>query len=133
MIYTYENTDKTIGINSKQTFVDALGKDEILNLKSFDEIFQKSENLVKKEYPGVTGGALSNVRGNWYEWLLAIGVLEFRRAYPNAHHLIPLPNIKQYDCARLYQTKIFQYIQDLRKKVSESADVSLITSNPDFV
>ena len=89
--------------------------------------------MIREENPDVTGGALSNVRGNWYEWLIALGFLEFRNQNPNSRLLLQLPNISQYDCARLYIERIYGYIIDLRAKVGENADVSLITSNPDFV
>ncbi len=132
-IYTYKNRDGSIGINSKQSFVNALDNKAVLNLPSFEDIFQEAERLVKTENPKVSGNALSNVRGNWYEWLIAIGALEFYKKSSEAAYLIPLPNIRQYDCAKLYQKNIFAFIEDLRTKVAEASDVSLITSNPDFV
>lgn len=133
MTYTYPNPDGSRGINSKATFIDALGGQGVLTLASFDTVFTTAENLVRNEYPAVTGGALSNVRGNWYEWLLALGALEFHHNHINTYYFLPLPNITRYDCAKLYIERIYSYIHDLRTKVDESADVSLITSNPDFV
>ncbi len=133
MRYTYETAKNNRSIDSRRTFVDALDGQSVLNLDSFESVFNKAEELVKSEYPKVTGGALSNVRGNWYEWLITIGMIEFHRNNDNAHYLLPLPNISSYDCAKLYKDRIYAYIRDLRAKVASIADVSLITSNPDFV
>ncbi len=131
--YTHENVDGSRRIDSKATLIDALDGRDVLSVSSFGEIIDFAESLVRSEYPDVSRGALSNVRGSWYEWLLAIGALEFCYEHIDAYYLVLLPNISQYDCARLYVEKIHDYIQDLRTKVDESADVKLITSNPDFV
>jgi hypothetical protein len=133
LTYTYVNRDKTIGIHSKPSFIDALNVQSVLNLPSFRQVLIDAENLVKSENPGVSPGALGNVRGSWYEWLIALGFVEFRQKNPNSKFLLQLPNIRQYDCSKLYIERIYRYILDLRMKVSQTADVSLITSNPDFV
>lgn len=121
------------GIDSKASFVDALAGQAVLNIPNFSDIFQKAENLIRSEYSDVSREALSNVRGSWYEWLIALGYIEYNSNEKTSKYLIQLPNISQYDCAKLYIDRIFQYIIDLRSKVSQSSGVSLITSNPDFV
>ena len=123
----------TVGIHTKPPFIDALNVQKVLNLPSFQQILTDAENLVKFEHPDVSREALSNVRGSWYEWLISLGFLEFRQNHPNSKYLLQLPNISQYDCSKLYVQRIYSYIVDLRAKVAATADVSLITSNPDFV
>jgi len=133
MPYTYENADGRRGIDSKVTFIAALNGQAVLSLDTFETVFKTAEDLIRNEYPAVSKGAISNVRGNWYEWLLALGTIEFKNKTPDAHYLLPLPNIRQFDCAKLYSEEIYSYIHDLRIKVKSSSDASLITSNPDFV
>jgi len=133
MTYTYEISDGRRGIDSKITFIDALNGEPVLGLNSFQTVFDRAESLIYNEYSAVSKGAISNVRGNWYEWLLALGTIEFKNETPDANYLLPLPNISQYDCAKLYSEEIYSYIRDLRIKVKSSSGASLITSNPDFV
>lgn len=133
MAYTYKRTDGTIGIDTKTTFVGALGGQRVLGLQSFKTVFDDAEDLVKKEYADVSDGALANSRGRWYEWLIALGSTEFRNANPDANLIIPLPNITQFDCSKIYDKHTFGFIEDLRVKLLESSDVNLITSNPDYV
>lgn len=133
MKYTYETRDGGRSINSKATFIDALAGHAVLSLDTFKTFFDTAEKLVKGENPATSGGAISNVRGNWYEWLIAIGSIEFRSKNPDANHLVPLPNISQYDCSKLYVQDTYKFICDLRQKVKDNSDASLITSNPDFV
>lgn len=133
MTYTYEKRDGTIGIDSKTSFAHALNGQAVLEIESFLQVFETAQNLIRSENPDVSGNALSNVRGNWYEWLISFGFLEFHRQNNCPRLLLQLPNIRQYDCAQLYIPRITDYILDLREKVADSADVSLITSNPDFV
>lgn len=81
----------------------------------------------------VTQGALSNVHGDWYEWMLAIEAWNICAENPNADLPLLLPNIRVYDVSRLYEDDLYDLIQDLREKVLQASTVQLITSNPDFV
>ncbi len=76
---------------------------------------------------------MSNVHGDWYEWLLAISAWNHFCKNPNSHLAILLPNISQFDVSTLYETRLSDLIVDLKNKVSEVSGVQLITSNPDFV
>lgn len=93
----------------------------------------EAELLVRNEHNSVEASAISNVRGNWYEWILALGAREFNMLHMNSNCLLPLPNISSFDCSRLYVDRLHGYIQDLRSKVLSTSGVSLVTSNPDFV
>ncbi|NQU87260.1 MAG: Cfr10I/Bse634I family restriction endonuclease [Mariniphaga sp.] len=95
-------------------------------LVEFDSTILKKENTISK-------GALSNVHGDWYEWLLAISAWNFCCKNKNAHVPLLMPNISQFDVAKLYIPKLQNLIIDLRNKVEQASDVKLITSNPDFV
>jgi len=52
---------------------------------------------------------------------------------PTALVAIRLPNVAQFDVLSLYVANLFWYVEDLRQKLSATAGVTLITSNPDFV
>ena len=81
----------------------------------------------------ITTEALSNVHGDWYEWLLAIASWNLTASLPNTHLAISLPNVSQFDVSSLYINRLHDLIADLKVKVSAVSEVSLITSNPDFV
>ena len=83
--------------------------------------------------PKPSQDALNNAHGDWYEWLLSI--IGWNISIDEDLDLLPLklPNISQFDCSELYRQDLFDLIADLRQKVEISADVNLITSNPDFV
>ncbi len=101
--------------------------------KEFTELFDEFDDEILKKDPTITKGALSNVHGDWYEWLIAIAAWNFCCTNRNAHFPLAMPNIAQFDVAKLYETKLNDLIVDLRTKVEITSDVKLITSNPDFV
>jgi Cfr10I/Bse634I restriction endonuclease len=83
---------------------------------------------------GASQNAVNNVKGDWYEWLLAICMWNHRvNQNPAVHIGLKLPNVTQFEVSRLYEPQLHAFITDLRQKVEENAHVSLITSNPDFV
>ena len=91
------------------------------------------QTLVQTEDSRVTSSAISNCRGTWFEWMIAIDI--YNHWCTNGHNLLmlPLPNISRFDSATLYQESVCEYIFDLRAKLKASLDIELITSNPDFV
>ncbi len=91
------------------------------------------QNLVQTDDPKVTSGAISNCRGSWFEWMIAIDVYNYWCRSSSDFLMLPLPNISRFDCATLYKPDISSYIFDLRSKLKDSLDIELITSNPDFV
>jgi hypothetical protein len=91
------------------------------------------QNLVQTEDPKVTSGAISNCRGSWFEWMIAIDVYNYWCQSDSDFLMLPLPNISRFDCATLYKPDVSTYIFDLRLKLKDSLDIELITSNPDFV
>jgi hypothetical protein len=120
-------------IDSKEAFSGALAGRDVLSLPDFNLVFAEGGRLVRTEYPSATDNALNKVRGDWYEWLLGLGFWEYKNTHPNCSYFLPLPNVAQFDCARLYTDDIFQLLVDLRTKVEDASGVSLITSNPDFL
>lgn len=103
------------------------------NSKSFTELFLEFNEEIKRVDSKVTTGALNNVHGDWYEWLLAIAAWNYCSENTSAHMAFPLPNIRRFDVSELYNEKLYNLLIDLRQKVAASASVQLITSNPDFV
>jgi Cfr10I/Bse634I restriction endonuclease len=129
-IYTRANGD-TVAIESQATFLAALTKCDPYNLDDFNHFFKICEDLIKSE-AAVTTGALSNVRGSWYEWLIALHAIKFARDNIVSAVMVKLPNVASFDCSRLFVDETFNLVEDLRAKVKQAEDVSLITSNPDF-
>jgi hypothetical protein len=101
--------------------------------KQFSVLFNEFDDEVRKEDSRITREAMSNVHGDWYEWLLAICAWNYFVKNENAHLAILLPNVIQFDVATLYEKRLNDLIIDLKKKVAEVSEVQLITSNPDFV
>ena len=81
----------------------------------------------------VTREALSNVHGDWYEWLLSITAWNNFVTQPSSKLAISLPNVSQFVVAKLYTEELSNLIEDLKQKVLDASSVQLITSNPDYV
>jgi hypothetical protein len=96
-------------------------------------LIEAMDAAVRAEYPQVSGGALNNCHGDWYEWLLAICAWNTFNETSHGLLAVQLPNIRRFDCAELYVEPLFQMVSHLRNVVRSSSDVELITSNPDFV
>jgi len=101
--------------------------------KLLTDLFKEFDKEVRQIDSKITREALSNVHGDWYEWLLAIAAWNFYCQNPNCKLAILLPNVSQFVVATLYEKRLHDLITDLKKKVSEVSSVHLITSNPDFV
>lgn len=101
--------------------------------KSFTDLFGELDNAIRQREPSVTREALSNVHGDWYEWLLAIVSWNHFVNNPTSNLVVLLPKVTQFNVANLYTDDLNELIQDLRNKVLNSSGVQLITSNPDFV
>lgn len=86
-----------------------------------------------KSIANVTNSALSNTRGQWFEWMVAIDA--YNHWVINGHNLLilNLPNVTRFDSASLYNKEIYDFVKDLRNKLENNLDIHLITSNPDFV
>lgn len=133
MARTRTNDDGTVSINRIDSFVEALDGEQIENIANFEDFLLKIEDLVAREYPGVSRNALNNARGDWYESLIVLGANEYVRERESAFGLVRLPNINSFSCENLYGAEIAELIADLRNVLADEADVSLISSNPDFV
>jgi hypothetical protein len=99
----------------------------------FEDVLKRLDDGVKEIYPEVTKDSLKNCRGDWYEWLIAVGAWNYYVNHPRSYVVLPLPNVSQFDVMRLYTDNLYNFIEEFRRKISESASVELITSNPDFV
>jgi len=101
--------------------------------KLITDLFENFDSEIRKKDNTITREALSNVHGDWYEWLLAISAWNLFSENKKAHLAVLLPNVNQFDVAKLYVPNLNSLIEDLRVKVAQSSSVQLITSNPDFV
>ncbi len=101
--------------------------------KQFSTLFNEFDEAVRNEDGRITREAMSNVHGDWYEWLLAISAWNHFVSNEKSHLAILLPNIMQFDVTTLYERKLKELIIDLKEKVALVSNVQLITSNPDFV
>lgn len=101
--------------------------------QSFAAIFEQFDQTLRTQRPEVHPNALSKVHGDWYEWLIALAAWNYHAANPESRVALPLPNVRTFDVGRLYTADLYAYVQDLRAKVQQAANVELITSNPDFV
>jgi len=119
-------------IKRAETFCSLLNG-KIPNNVCFNALLKNMDSIIRAEHSSVTREALSNCHGDWYEWIIAILANNYAIEKGNGVLLLQLPNINQFDVSSLYEEKLFNYIKDLRYKVSESSKVNLISSNPDFV
>lgn len=100
----------------------------------YEAFLQNCEHIARQaSTDSVTGNAVSNARGAWYAWLLAIDSIRFNQANPLSHYLVKLPNHAQFDCNRLYIDELWNLIDDFRNKLAAVGNVNLVTSNPDYV
>jgi hypothetical protein len=133
MTYTSPLPNGARQINKLYTFCDVLATSLPLPSDRIEDIIQRFDAAVKTEYPAVTMGALNNAHGDWFEWLLSIAAWNAHIKGKTPFLAIPLPNINQFDCAKLYVPELYQMIQHLRQETIRSSNVQLISSNPDFV
>lgn len=130
--YVRANNKGELSIDSVGTFASVLGGSFPPLNKPILDIIQDLDNAVKSQHPTVSQGALSNVHGDWYEWLLGIVAWNTFVTKSTPFIAFPMPNISRFDCATLYTPELMEMIGHLRQEVSVSG-VGLISSNPDFV
>lgn len=128
-----QHEDGNFSVNRIEAFTEALNGRSPFELDNYMAFIEEIEEGVRAEYPAVSRGALNNARGDWYESLIALGANEYSRREASPFALVRLPNVNVFDCERLYQVEISELIAGLRVSLREEADVSLISSNPDFV
>ncbi|RUO38877.1 restriction endonuclease [Aliidiomarina taiwanensis] len=126
-----QKTDGGLELKKAETFVnffsDVYHAPDLKIMDAFTQIDSVAMNA------GLERGALNNARGDWYEWIIGANAWNYRIKKQSPLLILNLPNKKRFDVSKLYQDKFSDQIADLRQKVSESSDVELITSNPDFV
>ncbi|MBY7816203.1 Cfr10I/Bse634I family restriction endonuclease [Vibrio fluvialis] len=91
------------------------------------------QNAVLAVDKSITSGALSNSRGQWFEWMVSIDLYNHWVENDHDYLFLNLPNIRRFDFASLYKSQIYTFVEDLRHKLAESLDINLVTSNPDYV
>lgn len=101
--------------------------------RNLSDLFNELDAGVKAEHIAIKDGALNKVHGDWYEWLLAIEFWNFRIRNNRNYLVLNLPNVSQFDCSMLYEERLTDFIEDLKLKVLDAAEVELISSNPDYV
>lgn len=128
-----QSDDGKSHINKIPAFVEILERKMPELEQPISDLLSFMDASIKSLDENITTGALSNAHGDWYEWLLAIAAWNVYVTNPAADLAILLPNISRFDVAHLYTNQLTRLIEDLRIKVQETAQVKLITSNPDFV
>jgi hypothetical protein len=119
-------------VNSRTSFCLLLGGALPAPDESFTDLFELWTAQLTRL--GVSQQAVNNVKGEWYEWLIAICAWNYRVSQnPAAYLALKLPSVAEFEVSRLYEPQLYGYIADLRQKVEVAAQVSLVTSNPDFV
>jgi len=130
--YSYINPKGEQSISASPTFCSALSSRNPLLIDDFSDVLRECERLVRSEF-SPKPGAINNVRGTWYEWLISIGGFNICQKYSDAKRiLVPLPNVISLDYPSLYKKDVYSLIQDLKEKTA-AHDVNLISSNPDYV
>jgi len=137
MPYVRTLSNGTIQIDSVAAFCGVLAAElpapDLAFTDDGDSVITRLDNAVKAEFAGVNQGALNNVHGNWYEWLLSIAAWNTHVEHETEFVAFTLPNVTGFDSSKLYVPPLHAMIEHLRREVINSAGVSLISSNPDFV
>ncbi len=98
MKYGYKNSKGKISIDSSAVFCDMLSNRDPLKIDDYKAFVDSCVELVKTEFQP-NPNALNNVRGNWYEWLISVGSLNYlNQIQPKPKVLLlPLPNVSSLD------------------------------------
>lgn len=99
----------------------------------YDDALNTIVNTVLAADKKIKTGALSNTRGQWFEWMVSIDSYNRWLTSDDNFLILNLPNVSRFDSASLYTKEIYGFVQDLRNKLDNVLDINLITSNPDFV
>lgn len=133
MRHYFANNNGHSQLDKRAAFCGALSGGLMSGDTLFTQFISDLDDLLRRENPKVTTGALSNAHGDWYEWLLAIA--GWNHHLENQTKFVPLllPNVSQFDVSALYVDELKKLIDDLRRKVELASSVNFTTSNPDFV
>lgn len=130
-IITYDRNNKP-KINTGDTFY-YLFKDVPVGDWDYEKSLDNLVAVVKKYDSSVSREALSNTRGQWFEWMVSIDLYNYWFENKQKYLILNLPNIARFDSSSLYVDEVYNFVKDLREKLASSLDISLITSNPDYV
>mgnify|MGYP000903474565 CR=1 FL=1 len=108
---------------------------------NISEILDELEQTVRqaassKGFPAPDANAFSNVRGAWFEIILAACAWEFARQQRSRLDLgiVKMPNIRVFDFTKLLIPETQQLLKDLETSLlSQNEPVRLVTSNPDLL
>lgn len=122
-----------MSIDTKATFCHAVNTIGAENIKSFHEVLNLASLEALRVDPDTTKAALANASGAWYAWLLVIFGESINSKNPDKTlTFLKLPNVTSMPCSALYENSLQLLLNDFQKKLSDFADVNLVTSNPDF-
>lgn len=127
-------------INPSETFIQFTKKNNWHKTKNqsikdiLDEIkvFVHNEKITLNINGSIEENSFRKCNGDWYEWIISLYFIDYYNKKNTDVILISLPNAKSFDVINLYNKELSKYIHEFREKLS-LFEVSLITSNPDFV
>lgn len=104
LIQTLPNGKSQVSKNS--AFCELLDHKLPHDSKIITDLLNEFDEAVRVEDSRITREALSNVHGDWYEWLLAITAWNYSAQNPKANLALLLPNILQFEVTTLYNHKL---------------------------
>lgn len=131
--YTYQNNSGGISVKSNSAFCAVVSDVDFISNFDFSDILDSIDAEVKLEHNAVTQNALNNCHGDWYEWIISFISWNYRVDSNKKLVLVKLPNVSSFEVSKLYTKRLHDLIIDLKSKVRLTANVELISSNPDFV
>jgi hypothetical protein len=115
----------------KPVFCAALGSSFPAASRPIRDVISDMDAQARIVNPNITGDALNNCHGSWYEWLLAAAAWNAFCNHHTAFLSLLLPNVAQLNVEKLYIPSLEDMIRHLRDEATSSG-VILRSSNPDF-
>ena len=125
-------------VNTKLIFAETFKTINDFEVINFSEFLDKCDEWATTEGTKIssikiTKQALGNSRGRWFEWLVALGFWKWALSTKMPRFtLAQLPNVTSFDSAQLFIPSIQREIHKFKENLMKS-DVTMVTSNPDFV
>ncbi len=136
----YKSVNGKITIDSMNSLIEPLSghlvneNDDLISLfKTLDQVILSTILPTTDTQKRSAQGSLNKIHGDWYEWILATAAWNYRINNKSKYLALLLPNKSRFNVSSLYCPKLFNYLDDLKQKISKESGVNLITSNPDFV
>ena len=121
-------------IDTDYIFCSVLGNRSVNSLNNFRDFIEECKDFAKRKNNNVKTGALNNVSGAWYQYLISIGIWEFNLNNPGNKELNinVLPNQSSLSIEEFYIPEIRDVILQLRLRAKRNG-ATLSTSNPDYI